>query len=594
MSRRVKVRNRSIHALSIVLAVLTGVLQSCSKKSDPPSNRVGSIAPAVLSSGRYLPDSAVVGNSVVKGTVTVSRSELYYTNVSMVQFNQPWGSRELLVNLGTYGAGDFGPLGSMTLVAETQDYPLEQGGAFPVLSEFYVVPASGPTVNYVKLKSACVTEGMWSCGGGFCNVNPNCTTDTGSSFGGRNDWDQHQIPPYGYATTNAFPRCDSSVNGWNCPNSGQLPAGQYFAKYVLMSDSGGSVDDLLAGLKVTVIVKKDTATRDSLAVNGGVNINLILVGDQNINDSLSVRGARNLDLLFKEVNRLLKVASGAKIGINALNVFEWSDANGGIQYSQVDYLDLGNMFEAGSKASSLSASSGNAINIFLVGDITYSNTSNLRILGVSGGILGPPVHGTQTSGLAFSSGNELALFNSKCTVNNCHERFQENDFREMAATIAHELGHFLGLNHPSENASSASQSHDALNDTPLCVRNTVGNMSQRTCYYNNDSVIQASPLAGNTCKQACDNVTTIDYYLANPTSPAVAIDLDPVNQTGSFQANDDMPRQFCPAVQECQFNHVMWYTTKNRQLSSGGVWSEDGNLFSPQSSAMLQWSPLVR
>jgi hypothetical protein len=594
VSRRVGVRNSFIHVFSLILALISVGLGSCSKKTDPASKRIGEIAPAVLASGRYLPDSGVVGNSVIKGTVTVSRSELYYTNVSLVQFDQPWGSRELLINLGTYAAGDFGPLGSMTLVAETQDYPLEQGGAFPVLTEFYVVPTSGPTINYVKLKNACVTEGMWNCDGGFCGVNPNCTTDTGSSFGGRNDWDQHQIPPYGYATTNAFPRCDGAVNSWNCPVSGQLPAGQYFAKYVLMSDSGGSVDNLLAGLKVSVIVKKDTAVRESLPVNGGVNINLILVGDQNINDSLSVRGARNLDLLFKEVNRLLKVASGAKIGINALNVFEWNDENGGSQYSQVDYLDLGNMFEAGSKASSLSSTSGNAINIFLVSDISYANTSNLRILGVSGGILGPPVHGTQTSGLAFSSGNELAVFNPKCLVSNCHERYQENDFREMAATITHELGHFLGLNHPSENASGASQSHDALNDTPLCVRSSVGNMSQRTCYYNNDSVNQAAPLGETTCKLACDAATTLDYYLASPRSPAVAIDLDPANQTGSYQANDDMPREFCPAVQQCQFNHVMWYTTKNRQLSAGGVWSEDGNIFSPQSSATLQWSPLVR
>lgn len=326
---------------------------------------------------------------MVKGTVAVSRTELSYTNVGMVQFDQAWGSKELLVSLGTYSEGDFGPLGSMTLVAETQSYPISPGGAYPVLSEFYVVPSGGgANINYVKLKSQCISQGMWSCASGYCNVNPNCTVDTGSSFGGRNDWDQHQIPPYGYATTNAFPRCDSSVNSWSCPLAGTstaaLPAGQYFAKYVLMSDSGGSVDNLLTGLKVTVIVKRDTATRDSTLVNGGLNLNLILVGDENINDSRSVAGARNLDLLFKEVNRLLKDASGAKIGINELNVFEWSNANGGQQYAQVDYLDLGNMFEIGSKADALAASSGESINIFLVSDIPYSSTT-LRILGVWAG-----------------------------------------------------------------------------------------------------------------------------------------------------------------------------------------------------------------
>ncbi len=587
MSRRVEVRIRSIHVLLLLLVLIPVGMSSCSKKSDP----VPVVPGASLQTGRYTPDSLVVGNSLIKGTVAVTQSELYYTNVGMVQFDQAWGSKELLVSLGTYGAGDFGPLGSMTLVAETQDYPISQGGAYPVLTEFYVIPTSGPTVNYVKLKGACVSEGMWSCSSGYCNVNPNCTIDTGSSFGGRNDWDQHQIPPYGYATTNAFPRCDSSVNSWDCPVSGTLPAGQYFAKYVLMSDSGGSVDNLLAGLKVTVIVKRDTATRDSLSTNGGVNLNLILVGDENISDSLNTAGARNLDLLLKEVNRLLKDASGAKIGINEINIFEWSNANGGAQYAQVDYLDLGNMFEVGSKADALLASSGNAINIFLVSDIMYSSSS-LRILGVSGGILGPPIHGTQTSGLAFSSGGELAAYNPKCTISNCNKKHQENDFLEMAATIAHELGHYLGLNHPTENSSGATQSHDVLNDTPRCIKSAGGNMSQRVCYIT-DTTSQSSPLGGNTCKAACDAATVLDYMSASPVS--AAIDLAPASQTGAFlDGNSDMPREFCPAVKECQFNHVMWYTTKNRQLSASGVWSEDGNLFSAQSSAMLQWSPLVR
>lgn len=587
MSRRVEVGIRSIHVLSLLLVLISAGLGSCSKKSDPVP-----FVGARLESGRYSPNSSVVGNAVIKGTVAVTQTELYFTNVGMVQFDQAWGSKELLVNLGTYAASDFGPLGSMTLVAETQDYPLSLGGAYPVLKEFYVVPNSGPTINFVKLSSGCVSQGMWTCSGGYCDANASCTVDTGSSFGGRNDWDQHQIPPYGYATTNSFPRCDSSVNGWDCPMSGALPAGQYFAKYVLMSDSGGSVDNLLSGLKVTVIVKKDSAQRDSLAVNGGVNINLILVGDENINDSLSTAGSRNLDLLFKEVNRLLKEASGANIGINSLNVFEWSNANGGTQYAQVNYLDLGNMFEIGSKADALASSSGSAINIFLVSDIPY-RSSTLRILGVSGGILGPPVHGTQTSGLAFSSGGDLGAFNPKCTVSNCHRKHQEGDFLEMAATIAHELGHYLGLNHPTENSSGPTLNHDVLNDTPRCVKNSSGGMSQRVCYFEDTTTTQASPLSGTSCKSACDLVTSIDYMTA--TAFSSFIDLAPATQTGAFSdRNSDMPREFCPSVKECQFNHVMWYTTKNRQLNAIGEWKEDGNLFSPQSSAMLQWSPLVR
>ena len=64
-------------------------MSSCSKKSDP--------APAVpgasLQTGRYTPDSLVVGNSLIKGTVAVTQSELYYTNVGMVQFDQAWEAK---------------------------------------------------------------------------------------------------------------------------------------------------------------------------------------------------------------------------------------------------------------------------------------------------------------------------------------------------------------------------------------------------------------------------------------------------------------------------------------------------------------------
>ncbi len=597
-----------IQVLLGAVVLSSGALQSCSKKSDPSigpvtckslqSATVGAdgMSPAILTSAQYLPNTSVIGLPSSKGSVTVTRRDLLCENARLVRFDQPWTDKEFVVDLGSFDATtDFGPNGSISLIAETKNYPLNVGGAFPVLAELYVEEPSGAVTRLINLKPECSSEGMWDCANGYCDVRSSCTVDAGSTFGGRSDWDQHQIPPYGYSTTNAFPRCDSAVNGWDCPLTGGLPSGRYYAKYVLMSDSGNDVDELATGFGLAVLVKNDPSPRNTGPVNGGVNLNLILVGSTNINDSRSTKGARNLDLLFKEVNRLLKDASGAKIGINELKVYEWSNANGGSQYSQVDYLDLGNMFEKGSKADSLAASSGDAINIFLVSDITYANNSNIRILGVSGGILGPPVHGTQTSGLAFSSGDELALFNPKCSVDNCPKKNQESEFLEMAATIAHELGHFLGLNHPSENSAGASQAHDALNDTPLCVQNqSGGRMSQRTCYYNNNSVVQGAPLGGNTCKQACDAVTALDYFLSNPVSPAVAIDLDPVNQTGSYLANDDMPREFCPAVQECQFNHVMWYTTKNRQLSSGGVWSEDGNLFSPQSSAMLQWSPLVR
>jgi hypothetical protein len=147
----------------------------------------------------------------------------------------------------------------------------------------------------------------------------------------------------------------------------------------------------------------------------------------------------------------------------------------------------------------------------------------------------------------------------------------------MASTIAHELGHYLGLNHPSERKTSVSstQRHDAPTDTPQCLENTTSDgsdfLSQRDCYQDSTSL-----LSGETCQTACNNAIGGGQQYYNP------------GNTSTYN-----PSNFCPAVLACQFNHVMWYTTKNRKKVSG-AWQEDGNLISVQSSALVQWNPFVK
>jgi hypothetical protein len=591
----------------LLLALATGAI-SCSKNSSSTSsNPTQVLSAAKLTAGSV----SITGSGVTKGTVSVYTTPLYYTNVGMVRFDDAWGSKEVQVDLGTYDqAADFGGInGSLSLVAETQSYPLS-GGAYPVLTSFYVVPTAAPgtPIEYVNLTAACATQGMWTCSGGNCNANPACTVNAASGFGGRTDWDQHQVPPYGYSTTNTFPRCDSSVAGWgSCPNTG-LVSGHYYAKYLLLSDSGNSVASLTAGLKVTLQKKKDTQGRNPASSNGGINLNVILVGDHNINDAHTTLGARNLNLLFQEVNRLFATTSGVNLSVNSVKTYEWSNANGGSEYSQVLFSNLGNLFERGSKGVD-ATDAGQNINIFIVSDIQIDN-STFTILGLAGAILGPPVNGTQTSGLAFASFNKLATYNPNCTTAGCARELQQSDFLEMAATIVHELGHYLGLNHPSEKASSGgTQSHDALPDTPTCLARTSGSskiLDQRACYVS-DTTVQPAPLAGS-CGSVCNTATggtgtvlSNSYLVSGPSSASI----DP----WTSYSNGDMPGKFCPAVQECQFNHVMWYTTKNRRLQRvsdgatcsaaeaavGGTcaWNEDGNLFSPQSQAVIQWDPFV-
>lgn len=569
----------------------------CTKKSESPFQ--ARVLPAAkLTEARYVPDPAIVGTPVSNPSVRLTRKSLRYTEIGMVAFDEPWGSRELTVDLGHHDASEFGPQGSMTLFAETERYPME-GGAYPVLSSFKVIEDGGVETEYVNLSDGCRTGGMWRCTNGSCTANSECTVHAGSAFGGRLDWDQHQVPPFGYATTNSFPRCDSTVNSWDCPFSGGLKTGRYRAKYLLLSNSGSSVTSKLADLRIELFIKTDSRDRNSGAGDRGLGVNLILVGDRNISDSRTDSGARNLNLMFAEVNRIFSKESGAALGLGQIKVYEWADADGGAEFSQVQASRLGDLFESGSKGVG-SEGEGERVNLFLVSDIE-AGSRGFTVLGLSGGILGPPRNGTQGSGLAFSSFDSLKDFNPNpgCGMLDCPREHQEGDFLEMAATIAHELGHYLGLNHPSEKPDPQNRNHqdqDSLNDTPSCqyrIQTISGVLDQRACYFS-DTALQDSPLSGRSCQQECDAVTGggISSYLRRDPASSL-IDSQSSLYSGSAGLNGDMPFSFCPQVKECQFNHVMWYTTKNRRMDSGS-WQEDGNLFSPQSSALLQWSPFVR
>ncbi|MBU6153834.1 MAG: hypothetical protein KGP28_05985 [Bdellovibrionales bacterium] len=524
----------------------------------------------------FVPDRspAAVGVPVAKGTVTVTeRNAIRLNGLGMVRFDEPFAGKEFLVDLGEFTqASDFGANGSITLVAKTTNYPLS-GNAYPVLTSFYVDTGGGIT-EFVHLSSGCFGSGMWTCSGSSCVANPSCAVNSTSAFSSRQDWDQHQVPSFGFVSTNDFPRCNPAQSGEGCFAEG-LPSGHYFAKYVLLSNSGGSVSSYTAGVEVRVLVKKDTepGNTENTPVNGGLNLNLVLVGNKNIQDSRSGAGQRNLNLLLRELNRLLKEESGANLGLNEIKVYEWSDENGGSRYSGIELDRLGDMFESGSKGLP-STDDGRYLNVFLVSDIVYD--SSLTVLGLSGGILGPPVNGTQSSGVAFSTFDQLGTFNSSCGSLSCGRANLDEDFLEMASTIGHELGHYLGLNHPSERPDNGGiQDHDGLTDTPRCAARTVTSqvyLDARACYAV-DTLVQPAPLSGATCKARCDAITSPLVYLS-----------------GFFSTT---PQSFCPAVAECQFNHIMWYTTKNRK-KEGGVWKEDGNLISQQSSSVLQRSYMVR
>ena len=115
--------------------------------------------------------------------------------------------------------------------------------------------------------------------------------------------------------------------------------------------------------------------------------------------------------------------------------------------------DLNDVFEllALSEPPGESTSELLSVNVFLIEDFVVPEAPGL--LGLSAGIPGVPgLHGTHGSGLVFTSAplaSESAL---------------------IGQTLAHEVGHFLGLRHTTEHDGTA----DPISDTPQCRDATFG------------------------------------------------------------------------------------------------------------------------
>jgi hypothetical protein len=282
----------------------------------------------------------------------------------------------------------------------------------------------------------------------------------------------------------------------------------------------------------------------------------VLVGTKNVAASRTAKGQQNLNALFTEVVSIYG-ASGLHIG--AINAYEWPCESGGDVYANVASGDLGTMFTA-SKTMFPSATETKALNVFLVSTIPYSSSSGLTILGISGGIGGSMINGTAISGLAFSSFNKLGTYNAGCTgTGTCARAQQEAEFVDMGGTIAHEMGHYLGLNHPSE---SDGATHDVLRDTPKCTYLGGGTyISISSCRTSTSAQAVYQP-SGNKCSTA---------GVCTGYSPSTGV--------------------FCAAAPECQFNHTMWWTSKNFDEASG---TGDGNLFSPDSTTLMDYNPYIQ
>lgn len=105
-----------------------------------------------------------------------------------------------------------------------------------------------------------------------------------------------------------------------------------------------------------------------------------------------------------------------------------------------------------------------AVNLFFVADIE-DPSSSASLLGVSGGVPGPPgLHGTRRSGVAVSMANYIAAVEAGEGLADAQA--------EVELITAHELGHYLGLFHTTERNGASldggSNGADPLSDTPVC------------------------------------------------------------------------------------------------------------------------------
>lgn len=553
-----------------------GVVLALSACSETNSGKA-TTAPActTLTGDSWVPKVTGAAATNHSSAITVTKTEVLTTGFLTGRGQPAPATREVSVSIPMLD--DLGPLGSISLVAEVTGFPEDlEGGAYPLLVSLN--DGVNELINLTRAGTGddCAQKGYEICGTSTCSNNPSCTITWPSAYQNRTQWEDHQYANFGYTSVNTFPTCNWSGGSSSTPTtnpacafntafsassgfftSGKLRSGTtYTAKYLLVASQYASFDtNRSVGLKVEVIKKANSSS----TVGGAIDLNIVLVGNKNIQASRTAAGKRNLDSLMSAVYDQYSQSS-VNVKLGKINVVEWTCENDGDSNADIGVLSLGSLFSSGSSLLP-AGTEGKALNIYMVSKIENDiggSATGQTVLGLSGAIGGPMINGQETSGLAFASFDKLATFNPGCTDESCPVTHQEADFVDMSTTIAHEMGHFLGLNHPSE---SAGTQHDALADTPICTaRESVGSSSFITIGSCLKSDVNPYNGTGKTCSQACP----------------------------SYSSTNGL---FCPEALECQFNHTMWWTAKNFNEKVG---SGDGNLFSTDSGLLINYNPFIQ
>lgn len=537
--------------------VLTALLVRCG--SDAPTNPC-----ATVTGTPWTPNVPTVGASNHVSGITVTKStQTASARVRGLAEGVPVAN-EAVFTIDM--SADLGSYGSLQLMAQADGYPTGlSGSAFAVLTSLH--DGVNELVNLPRAGTGgdCVQSGYFTCAGASCSANSACKPSWPSAFTTRANWEQYQLPNVSAVNSpsiNTFPTCvgnggtQGSATEPACAFTGvpffvstdHLRTGTYTARYALIADSYATISgNVTANVKLTV-VKKTSA----VATMGAVDLNVMIVGKNNIQASRTAKGQQNLNTLISRVATML-AGSGAGPKIGAVNAVEACSINYAPKISQ-----LATLF-ASSGSLAPASSDGKAINVYLVETISDDNTSSaFTILGYDGAIGGPAANGSASSGLAVSTFNGLSTLNPNCGGTGiCAESTIDAGFNDLTEAVAHEIGHYLGLNHLSENDGTQ---HDVVLDTPFCTAKSGGALQVLTI---------------NSCR-----VTDTSVY--TPTAKKCS------QTCTSYNAGSGI---YCPSALECEFNYLMWWTTKN---FTAGPATGDANLISTESLARVQRGPVIQ
>ena len=214
---------------------------------------------------------------------------------------------------------------------------------------------------------------------------------------------------------------------------------------------------LLANKATTAAVK--AIMKSGTSPNAGVlDFNLFFVGLSNLS-AATAPSDPDFQVTMSQIRGIY-----AQVGIR-LGKLHYLDITGdaATQYGDLNDANLGALVQL----SSADGAQENAMNLFFVRTITGGALGGFVILGETAGLPGVPARGTTASGVAISMtdfghpGNEIAII------------------------CGHEMGHWLGLFHPTESGGTA---FDPLPDTPQC--------DAATHDANRNGIVEASECVG--------------------------------------------------------------------------------------------------